>query len=66
MADDALQRDENATCDECGRTGAWRFDGAVLCVDCYQARGACCAERVHEWTGDDERPRCEPAPHREP
>ena len=38
-------------CDECGRFGAYAFDGQTLCVDCYQQRGACCAEREDQGCG---------------
>lgn len=33
------------TCAECGRFGAYEFDGTRLCLDCYEQRGSCCAER---------------------
>ena len=36
-------------CSECGRFGAYAFDGVELCVDCYQQRGSCCAERALCW-----------------
>jgi hypothetical protein len=35
-----------AACAECGRFGAYAFDGDTLCAECYQARGSCCAERA--------------------
>lgn len=37
--------DSNRTCDECGATGAYVFDGQALCLNCYTGRGSCCAER---------------------
>jgi hypothetical protein len=39
---------ENATCEVCGRYGAFQFDRFV-CVDCYEASGSCCLE----FGGDD-------------
>lgn len=41
-----LSLDPAATCEDCGATGAFRFATATLCTDCYQQRGACCAERI--------------------
>lgn len=32
-------------CSECGQFGAYDFSGELLCLDCYQQRGSCCAER---------------------
>ena len=39
-----LRLDENLTCDECGRYGAFYFDVRKLCLDCYEACGSCCPE----------------------
>lgn len=36
------------SCDDCGREGAFAFTGATLCPECYQLRGACCAESEME------------------
>jgi hypothetical protein len=36
--------DPNAVCETCGCFGAFRFDGATLCGDCYEKRGSCCPE----------------------
>jgi hypothetical protein len=33
------------SCNECGKFGAYVFDGGQLCGDCLHARGSCCAER---------------------
>ena len=32
-------------CGECGQFGAYDFGDELLCMDCYQHRGSCCAER---------------------
>jgi hypothetical protein len=32
------------TCEACGKFGAYAFDGASLCPECYQTRGSCCSE----------------------
>lgn len=37
---------ENIPCAECGRFGAFPFDGIALCGDCYEQRGSCCPERT--------------------
>jgi hypothetical protein len=34
--------DEDATCEVCGRFGAYPFEDERLCPDCYQQRGSCC------------------------
>jgi hypothetical protein len=48
--------DPNAVCEDCGRTGAFRFATATLCTDCYQQRGACCAEHAgNDLTCQDEK-----------
>lgn len=39
-----VRLDETLPCDRCGRFGAYRFDGAQLCAECYEARGSCCPE----------------------
>jgi hypothetical protein len=39
-----LQFDERATCERCGRFGAYLFDGEALCAECYETRGSCCPE----------------------
>ena len=44
-------------CAECGRFGAYEFDGEALCSDCYQARGSCCAERDCDATAERLEPR---------
>ncbi len=43
-AADRARLDENATCDACGRFGAFDFGGSHLCEDCYETRGSCCLE----------------------
>ena len=35
---------ETASCDVCGRFGAFEFDGRKLCPDCYEGCGSCCPE----------------------
>jgi hypothetical protein len=35
---------EAAVCDRCGKFGAFEFDGATLCQDCFQGCGSCCPE----------------------
>jgi hypothetical protein len=39
-----LQFDESAPCSNCGRFGAYLFDGRSLCGDCYEKCGSCCPE----------------------
>lgn len=48
--------DASATCDACGRFGAYCFDGEWLCADCYEARGSCCAEFDRDSGMDDDEP----------
>jgi len=36
--------DENATCDRCGKFGAFDLGGRFLCAVCYEEAGACCPE----------------------
>ena len=33
-----------ATCDECGATGAWVFGDRALCEGCYEKSSSCCPE----------------------
>lgn len=35
----------NLRCESCGAAGAYEWDGAALCLQCYTERGSCCAER---------------------
>lgn len=42
--DQKTQLDENAVCDNCGRSGAFVFGDHHLCIDCYQGRCSCCPE----------------------
>jgi hypothetical protein len=44
-----VQFDPAITCDRCGCFGAYAFDTAQLCADCYETRGSCCPE----FGGDD-------------
>jgi hypothetical protein len=44
-----LQFDAEATCDRCGRFGAFVIHEEKLCAECYELRGSCCAE----FGGDD-------------
>lgn len=39
-----LQFDKEATCEACGRYGAYLFEGKTLCADCYETSGSCCPE----------------------
>lgn len=41
----AVPYETEQSCGECGQPGAYAFEGARLCVDCYHQRGSCCAER---------------------
>src|SRR4051812_20877797 len=43
MANQDLSSDSKLTCADCGAPGAFAFEGAELCADCYQARGSSCA-----------------------
>lgn len=36
--------DPDTPCSGCGQFGAFVFDGALLCADCYEKRGSCCPE----------------------
>jgi hypothetical protein len=36
--------DAQRACDQCGRFGAFVFDGRHLCGDCYDSCGSCCPE----------------------
>lgn len=47
--DSSLQFDPQATCERCGKFGAFLFETEKLCVDCYETRASCCAE----FGGDD-------------
>ena len=40
----SIKFDEHAVCDQCGRFGAFVFDGRNLCGDCYESCGSCCPE----------------------
>lgn len=39
-----LQKDEQLTCDKCGRFGAFDFGEKKLCADCYGTSCSCCPE----------------------
>ena len=39
-----LRYDKNATCDRCGKFGAFDLGGRLLCAGCYEEAGACCPE----------------------
>jgi hypothetical protein len=39
-----IRFDENAACEQCGRFGAYLFDGKLLCGECYEQHGSCCPE----------------------
>jgi hypothetical protein len=43
----ALRYEAEHTCTECGQFGAYAFEGAELCMDCYQQHGSCCAENTN-------------------
>jgi hypothetical protein len=43
----ALRFAEENACAECGRFGAYAFDGVEVCIECYQQRGSCCAETAN-------------------
>lgn len=38
--------DNVQVCERCGRSGAQRIEGYLLCDDCYQAAGSCCNESL--------------------
>ena len=59
---DALRLDENLVCDTCGRFGAYRLETESLCPDCYEKRGACCAEFGGDdlWQSQEDPPRSPP------
>jgi hypothetical protein len=42
--------DAQLVCDQCGRFGAYPFDGRNLCGDCYESCGSCCPEFGREDT----------------
>jgi len=42
--DQELQKDEQLTCDKCGRFGAFDFGERKLCPDCYGTSCSCCPE----------------------
>jgi hypothetical protein len=39
-----LTANPEAPCSECGALGAYEFEGAKLCVNCYAQKGSCCPE----------------------
>jgi hypothetical protein len=41
---EALKLNPGAICSECGVVGAFEFEGATLCLDCYTQKGSCCPE----------------------
>lgn len=43
-ADNRLRLDEAATCDKCGKFGAYHAGGQTLCPECYAGCGSCCPE----------------------
>lgn len=53
-----IRFNENAACERCGKFGAYEFDGAKLCVDCYETKGACCPEfgRDDLWSAEEAPP----------
>ena len=46
--------DPEAICDTCGRFGAHRFVGRVICDECYAAGASCCPEFGRDSADDDE------------
>lgn len=55
-----LSNDAGLACEDCGVLGAFAFEGAALCADCYQARGSSCAggaadarSSIQQSTADD-------------
>jgi hypothetical protein len=40
----AVRLDEDASCDLCGRFGAFHFGERTLCPECYNGCGSCCPE----------------------
>jgi len=43
MSDHGFAADAELSCEDCGASGAFAFDGAGLCADCYAVRGSSCA-----------------------
>ena len=39
-----MRLQEDATCDLCGRFGAYEFGECKLCDTCYEGSGSCCAQ----------------------
>ncbi|MEO6182930.1 MAG: hypothetical protein ABIP71_07530 [Verrucomicrobiota bacterium] len=39
-----ITADQNAVCQECGAFGAYKLGDQLLCMNCYQGKGSCCAE----------------------
>ena len=54
---DQICFDDTATCDACGRYGAFHVGQRTHCQDCYQGSGSCCPEFGKDdlWTFDDEK-----------
>jgi hypothetical protein len=44
LAMSGIRFDEEAACEQCGRFGAYQFDGKLLCAECYEQHGSCCPE----------------------
>ena len=49
----AVSFNPQLACDGCGRFGAYAFEDAALCTDCYASRGSCCSE-----SEQDDEPTC--------
>ncbi len=49
----AVSFNPQLACDACGRFGAYAFEDAALCTDCYASRGSCCSESER-----DDEPTC--------
>jgi hypothetical protein len=47
-----LRLEPDLSCTQCGKFGAYAFDGEQVCTDCLHERGSCCAEREDCTTKD--------------
>jgi hypothetical protein len=53
---------ETATCDVCGRFGAFEFGDRRLCPNCYEGCGSCCPEFGREEEPEESAKRKEKGP----
>jgi hypothetical protein len=48
-----VELDESATCEVCGRFGAFEIGERKLCADCCQTSGSCCAESEKDYAPEE-------------